>query len=141
MSRTKLGHPTSLPPDTNGDDDDDDSDDDDDNSDSGEDEYPQVALPEEVEEMGLPDDYSDDGDESDNGDDGDDNDDGDNGEDIDDVDNGGRNGGDEKCAYISIGKPDDESFGKWNALSCDKSWDGMAWHGKVGIGAICKAMT
>ena len=82
----------------------------------------------------------DDRDDSDAGDDGDDGDYSDNGEDIDDVDNGGSNGGDEKCAYISIGKPDDDSFGKWNALSCDKSWDGMAWHGRVGIGAICKAM-
>ena len=88
--------------------------------------------------------FIDEGDCKDDGNDGDDDDDGkdgDNGEDIDDVDNGGSNGGIENCAYISIGKPDDDSFGKWKALSCDKSWDGMAWHGKVGIGAICKAMT
>merc|ERR1712013_540411 len=98
-------------PDTNGDD-----------SDGGEDECPQVVLPQEVEEVGLPDDYSDENDDGDDGDDGD------------------SNGGNENCAYISIGKPDDDSFGKWHALPCDKSWDGMAWHGKVGIGAICKAM-
>ena len=140
-------------PDTNGDDDDDDSDsgeddndddedddedggyddDDDDDSDGDEDENPQVVL----QQVELPDDYSD---ENDDGDDGDDGGDGDKGEDIDDVDNGDSNGGNENCAYISIGKPDDDSFGKWHALPCDKSWDGMAWHGKVGIGAICKAM-
>ena len=85
-------------------------------------------------------DNDEDDDDDDDDDDGDDGDDGDNGEDIDDVDNGGSNGGIENCAYISIGKPDDDSFGKWHALPCDKSLDGRAWHGKVGIGAICKTV-
>ena len=122
-------HETWAPnqPDTNGDDDD--------YSDGGEEEYPQVVPPQEAEEVGISDYYSDDGDESDDGDDGHDGDDGDNGKDIDDVVNENEN-----CAYISIGIPHEDSFGKWNVPSCDMSLEGMAWQGKVGIGAICKAM-